>query len=397
MPLLNNKVVNISLLSCFLGFSAIATIHVLSRFPSDISLAPTRVSPESQWYSLGSDVSQLDDWSDLPSSDGFCESFPNGIRQSRQILAVSEHWELGREGGPKDQIGYTSIVRNSHGKDPDNKYYLFYSIHDAGSSIAMAVSETIDGNFTKLANLELGRSDSVVLRSPLRPYSTSHYASPVIIWNSTTQLWHMYFHFYDNRWGSGLGHQHTAVAFASNLNGDWEVYKDSHGYAISVLPVTKSRWMNSQSSYHFISKLSNGKWIALLRGTGGSYIDGEWAQDTTKIGAAISDDGIKWALLNNEAVLAQDSYAGARTGNFRPLLLTPCEKGGFLLAWSEAMFYDSNPIVRYGYTKNFSEISVADAVIDWQPADGPASLISGGQQLYIANGRFLHALSPDAE
>ena len=60
--------------------------------------------------------------------------------------------------------------------------------------------------------------------------------------------------------------------------------------------------MNSQSSYHFIKDLPNGKWIALLRGTGGEYIKGEWSRATLKIGVAVSRDGINWGLINEDAV-----------------------------------------------------------------------------------------------
>jgi hypothetical protein len=38
--------------------------------------------------------------------------------------------------------------------------------------------------------------------------------------------------------------------------------------------------MNSQSSYHAVQRLPDGRWLGFLRGTGGEYSpEGKWLQD----------------------------------------------------------------------------------------------------------------------
>ena len=101
------------------------------------------------------------DLSDLTSS------VPLSVTESFQILWRTEAWEHNTfDQNDNDSIGYPSIVKNDRGNSADNKYYLYYSHHDPGSGIGCAVAEKIEGPYTKLANMDPNRKDSIVLATP---------------------------------------------------------------------------------------------------------------------------------------------------------------------------------------------------------------------------------------
>ena len=128
------------------------------------------------------------DLSDLTSS------VPLTVTQSFQVLWQTEGWEHNTfDRADDDSVGYLSVVKNSRGKNPDNKYYLYYAHHDPCSGIGCAVAEAIEGPYRKLARLDANRHDSIVLANPHYPImkppvgDPSHYSSPCVIWCEADQ------------------------------------------------------------------------------------------------------------------------------------------------------------------------------------------------------------------
>ena len=124
---------------------------------------------------------------------------PLGVVSTKQILLRSEDWEIPTWKNPKwpapngaDDVGFPSLVLNDRGENPDGKYYLFYSHHDPSGGIGVAIAEKIDGPYTKLAALPGSkRPDSQVLsipHFPATPDDSSHYSSPVVIWNEDESI-----------------------------------------------------------------------------------------------------------------------------------------------------------------------------------------------------------------
>ena len=64
--------------------------------------------------------------------------------------------------------------------------------------------------------------------------------------------------------------------------------------------------MNSGSSYHNVCVTPDGKFRAFLNGTGGEYVDGEWAQFYCGLGFAISEDGIHGEYLHDNPILTDE-------------------------------------------------------------------------------------------
>lgn len=311
-----------------------------------------------------------------------------------EILRNTEAWESGIE-SRRDRVGYPSIVRNSHGSAPDGSYYLYYSIHDPYAGIGAATSRLPTGPFEKLGQRDWWRPDSRILRAPLRPRRTSHFSSPVVIWNPAEQLWFMYFHFYSNEWEQGRGHQRTALATSKDLSDhSWSISRGDDGGILAVLPTTGWRWMNSQSTYHCIQRLPTGLWVAFLRGTGGEYNSaGEWLQDTAKLGFAVSRDGRHWALASATPVLQPGGSHGGKQGVYRPMLFA-LGTGGLLVGWAESDYYDETPELRFGLTRDLIVIEPMPISLGIQPIeDGPATVRREGGTLFVAQGAHMTALS----
>ena len=139
---------------------------------------------------------QVVDLSDLISP------LPRFVDDSTQILSRTQDWEHSSwknsnwpsAGG--SILGYSSVVKNTHGQNPDGKYYLYYAHHDPMSGIGLAVADSVTGPYTKF-----NPTDNKVLTVPnYRPWGPnpddpSHYSSPSVVWNADTELWTMYFHY----------------------------------------------------------------------------------------------------------------------------------------------------------------------------------------------------------
>jgi len=145
---------------------------------------------------------------------------PLTVDSTTQVLsAATEAWE---QSNPT--LGFTTVVKNDHGLNQDGKYYMYYAHHDPGSGIGAAVADSIDGTYTRISP-----PGSRVLTAS-GGSASEHFSSPSVVWNETTGLWHMYFHFWNSdhyAWrgtGStapgpdGFGHQMTALATTDDLS-----------------------------------------------------------------------------------------------------------------------------------------------------------------------------------
>jgi hypothetical protein len=408
--------------SVWAGAVSLLTLASALLFADDLLIdkldylkTPAASSPKSRWYSLEelgirpgalrsemrvAAISATPSYSNaLDLRDHEC--FPKlELLDDRQTIANSEPWEDGIGPG-KDKVGYPSVVQNTHGEGADNRFYLFYAIHDPYSGIAAATADKVDGPWTKVGAGGVSQPDSRVLRAPKRPRITSHYSSPVVLWNESEQLWFMYFHFYSNEWDAGRGHQRTALATSRSLAArDWKPWVDEDGKLIVVMPVVPERWMNSQSSYHAIYKLPGKYWLAFLRGTGGLYSPAhEWQQDTTALGLAVSLDGRKWAQLPGNPLLHPKDGHGGKAGVYRPQFVALLGDR-YLFTWAESDYYDSGTVPVAGYSTDLEHIDRASINFPgWSPADGavPAWRANDVIHLFYGNRQRAYRMLPGCQ
>ena len=341
---------------------------------------------------------------------GLKDPLPLDVAASRQILKRSEDWECPTWRSPnwpkskgRDSLGYPTVVRNDRGKKPDGKYYLYYAHHDPCSGIGCAVADAIDGPYKKLAELDPKRKHSMVLANPhypAPPGDPSHYSSPCVIWNEEEQLWLLYFHFYNHLWGKwrggGKGRQMTALATCQDLaSHNWTVVKDASAGAVHdlapVLPTTKKPWMGSQSSYHAMQRLPDGRWLAFLRGTPES--------GPPKLGFATSRDGRKWRYFPENPVIHQDDGGGGRKGVYRPSFIGYLGKNGsgkhkYLVVWAESPAAGDVPKPVYGTTTDFVKVKRDPrGYAKWPAGDGLLSPWRVGNRLYLFAGKRLHVMT----
>lgn len=321
---------------------------------------------------------------------------PLDVSRSMRILRQTEDWELSTwsDGKGHNSIGYPTLVRNDRGPDPDGHYYLYYAHHDPNSGIGCAVAESIEGPYVKIAEKDSTRTDSRALVCPGKRGQPLHYSSPCVVWNENEKLWFMYFHFYENQWRTGGGHQRTALASCPDLAKNvWTPWTDVRKKLTPVFPVTAERWMNSQSSYHAIQRLPDGRWLGFLRGTGGEYeADGKWKQDMCKLGFATSADGRHWDYFPENPIIHQEN-GGGRDGVYRPHFIGCLGGGEYLVCWSESASYDSGPKIIYGRTTDFRTV-VPDprGYANWPAGDGLISPWREGDRLYLFAGGNLHVM-----
>lgn len=323
---------------------------------------------------------------------------PLEVSRSTQVLRQTEPWE--RSTWPDDSghesLGYPTVVRNDRGPGPDKRYYLYYAHHDPNSGIGCAVAESIEGPYVKVAEKDRTRRDSRVLVCPGKPGQPFHYSSPCVLWSDEEQVWFMYFHFYENQWRTGGGHQRTALATCPDLATNvWTPWTDQDGRLVPVFPVTAERWMNSQSSYHAIQRLPDGRWLGFLRGTGGEVDDaGKWLQDPCKLGFAMSGDGRRWDYFPENPVIHQDDGGGGQKGVYRPHFVGYLGNGEYLLCWSESAPYDGGSRIIYGRTRDFRMVARdARGYARWPIGDGLISPWREGGNLYLFAGKYVHVMT----
>lgn len=300
---------------------------------------------------------------------------PLKVTSSKLILHPTEDWETNSYENPDwpagghESLGYPTVVKNDRGRNPDGKYYLYYAHHDPMSGIGCAVADSIVGPYTKLANLPgSGRKNSMVLTVPNydpdgpNPSDPSHYSSPCVVWNENKKLWFMYFHYYNHfhdawtadRRRSGDGAQMTALATCRDLSSHtWTIWKDpalgkgSVWELVPVMPTTEKEWMSSQSSYHAIQRLPDGRWLAFLRGTPAKY-------PGPTVGFAASGDGKKWNYFPENPVIAPGKGWTEDSNEYRPAFIgylgrNRAGQAEYLVAWAE----HPQPRVIYSRTTDF--------------------------------------------
>ena len=340
---------------------------------------------------------------------------PLDVISSRQILRQTEDWEHSSYGNTKwpagghQSLGYPTLVKNVHGKNPDQAYYLYYAHHDPMSGIGCAVAQSITGPYIKLAKLPgVSRRNSMVLTVPNyspdgpNPGDPSHYSSPCVVWNQEEQLWFMYFHYFNHfhaAWtasGSapGEGWQMTGLATCPDLSSQtWTIWTDPATGGISVwdivptLPTTSAEWMKSASSYHAIQRLPDGRWLAFLRGTPTRY-------PGPTVGFATSDDGRNWKGFDDNPVIAPGRPWTRKSNEYRPAFIgclgrTPDGRQEYLVAWSE----HPEPHVIYSRTTDFRTFRRDPrGYAKWGGADGLVSVWREGDRLYLFAGSTQHVM-----
>ncbi|MDD4102442.1 MAG: hypothetical protein PHU80_07410 [Kiritimatiellae bacterium] len=344
---------------------------------------------------------------------GLHAPLPLETAEAVQVLWRTEAWEHNTfDATDADSVGYPSLVRNDRGRKPDNKYYLYYAHHDPCSGIGCAIAETIAGPYRKLAQIDKGRQDSLVLANPHYPINNppvsdpSHYSSPCVVWNEERRLWFMYFHYYNHAheaWqramGAGYGHQMTGLATCADLSGNrWKVETNKKFRAVSVwdltpvLPTTKEEWMNSQSTYHSIHRLPDRQWLAFMRGTS--------VDQVVRLGFAWSSDGVRWKYFPGNPVMHQDDGGGGQKGVYRPYFVGYLGRKSlgvseYLLVWGESPAENDVPRVMYGYTEDFKTIRRDPrGYANWAIVpDGPVSPWREGNKLYLFAGKHVQVMA----
>ncbi len=371
---------------------------------------------------------QVVDLSDL------VEPLPLGVNSSTKILHQTQNWEHSSLGNPSwpagghASLGYPAVVKNDQGQNQDGKYYLYYAHHDPTSGIGSAVADSITGPYVKASVphaidvLGLHWTDSQVMVNPLyRPTGipenwVGHYSSPSVVWNEDEQLWFMYFHYYNHYWGGaplrsngqhgehwstnnpGLGHQMTALATTPDLSShDWTLWTDSVWAEVSVddtvpvLPTTDAAWMESQSSYHAIQRLPDGRWLAFLRGTNNS-------SGRPTVGFGTSSDGRHWDYFPQNPVIAPGKSWTVDTTEYRPKFIgylggNESGEDEYLVAWGEG----SHPQIIYGTTTDFKTFERDPrGYANWGIGDdGIVSARREGNQLYLFSGQYVNVMELD--
>ena len=351
---------------------------------------------------------------------------PLNVTGTTQILQQTQNWEhstLGNPSWPADgheSLGYPTMVKNTHGRNQDGKYYLYYAHHDPTSGIGSAVANSITGPYIKAAVphsvLGTGWTDSQVLVNPLyRPGGMpvdwiGHYSSPSVVWNEDEDLWFMYFHYYNHYWGGagdppgeawstnnpGMGRQMTGLATTPDLSShDWTIWTDPVWSRVSahdivpVLPTTDAAWASGASSYNGIQRLPDGQWLAFVRGTNDST-------GLPTVGFATSNDGRNWDYFSQNPVIAPGKSWTVDTSEYRPKFVGYLGENGsgedeYLVAWAE----HSNPHVIYSTTTDFKTFQRdSRGYANWGTGDGGiVNARREGDRLYLFSGKNVHAMT----
>ena len=340
---------------------------------------------------------------DLTDLDG---ELPLVLKRTDQVLRQTEDWEHSTWKNPNwprgggNTVGYPSLVRNTHGPRPDNKYYLFYAHHDPRSGIGVAVSDSITGPFSKKVSVP-GRPDNQVVpsfhASSRNPDDPSHNSSPWVVWNPAKKIWFLYFHFFNHAHTATTNFQPTALATCPDLASHrWTILpgtlKSTVPAWLPVLPTTSKPWANEASSYNSVHRLPDGRWLGFIRGTSN---DGR----PTRLGFATSRDGVSFDYFKQNPILHADDGQGGRKGVYRPGFLGylgKSDKGThrYLVAWQESHPFDGDPRLIYGYTSDFKSITRDKrGHVKWEGSDGAISAWREANTLYLFSGKHVHQLA----
>lgn len=326
---------------------------------------------EIAWKALSSDAKnnrRVLDFTDSPTSWM--------LTDTTQILFQDEEWE-----GSEAALGYPSVVRNVHGLNPDNKYYLFYAQHNSPSGIGCATADVITGPYTKVSP-----PDSRILL----PGLSSHYSSPCVLWNEDTGLWHLYFHYADGSEQSiDHGSQMMGLAVCANLSAhDWTVIRTKTTLPAPIMPTVHEIWGNISTAYSIVGRLPNGKFVAVIRGFGGdiSSPDAEPLRPC-ELGTAVSDDGIVWTYNQDNPVVTPANGLGSVTLGYTPMWIATLGNGDHQVAWLNRL---NSSVPRTANTRDFTNITdIAELGTVSLSADPCFSTWREGDTLYLFGGHTL--------
>ncbi len=354
---------------------------------------------------------------------------PLSVNSSRRILWQTQDWEHSKWQNPNwpagggDTVGFPTVVKNTHGLNPDGKYYLYYAHHDPMSGIGVAVADNITGPYTK-ANVN-GSGNSMVLtvpnydpNNPQYGYTNNvgaHFSSPSAVWNEDEQLWFIYFHYLNDHyyeWQNytdpspptpGLARQMTALATTDDLSShNWTIYTDpvwnglSEWNIVPVFPTTEEHWSNEASTYHAIQRLpqplANGdQWLGFLRGTAPDWSTGTIAA----VGFASSSDGRSWNHFTENPLITRDKAWTQNESEYRPKFIgylgkNESNEDEYLVAWAE----HSNPHIIYSKTTDFKTFERdSRGYASW--GIGGAGIVSAyreGDTLYLFSDKYVHVM-----
>jgi hypothetical protein len=330
------------------------------------------------------------------------------MRRARcRYLWRTQDWEHGSFNNPswpsggEGTFGYPTVVKNTHGLNPDGKYYLYYAHHDPMSGIGCAVANSIAGPYTKISP-----TDSMVLTVPNynpagpNPSDPSHYSSPSAVWNEDEGLWFIYFHYFNHLHGAwdtdptrpGQGWQMTALATCPDLSShNWTIYTNSSFGSVSiwdiipVLHTTDEDWANEATSYDYVCRLIDGTWLAFMRGTTADTADGT----ITELGFASSSDGSNWNYFAENPVIETSKAWTTASSEYRPKFIGYLGSNGggdpeYLVAWAE----HGNPQIIYSKTTDFKAFTRdLRGYATWGTGDdGIVSAWREGNNLYMFSG-----------
>jgi hypothetical protein len=187
----------------------------------------------------------------------------------------------------------------------------------------------------------------------------------------------------------------TALATCADLSSQkWKIWEDPAKGKVSVwdivpvLPTTDDEWMKSQSSYHAIQRLPDGRWLAFLRGTPTRY-------PGPTVGFATSRDGRNWKYFAENPVIAPGKPWTRKSNEYRPAFIgylgrNDAGQPEYLVAWAE----HPEPHIIYSRTTDFRTFQRdARGYAKWRGADGLVSVWREGDRLYLFAGTYIHEMA----
>ena len=187
----------------------------------------------------------------------------------------------------------------------------------------------------------------------------------------------------------------TALATTADLSSNnWTIYTDSSYGTVSVwdivpvLQTTDAAWASSASSYNGIQRLSDGTWLAFVRGSPTTGLP-------VTVGFGTSTDGRNWSYFPENPVIEEGKAWTANTTHYQPKFVGYLGENGsgedeYLVAWSE----HSNPHIIYSTTTDFITFERdSRGYADWGTGDGGITNVHReGDTLYMFSGKNVYEM-----
>ena len=190
----------------------------------------------------------------------------------------------------------------------------------------------------------------------------------------------------------------TALATTADLSSNnWTIYTDSSYGTVSVwdivpvLQTTDAAWASSASSYNGIQRLSDGTWLAFVRGSPTTGLP-------VTVGFGTSTDGRNWSYFPENPVIEEGKAWTANTTHYQPKFVGYLGENGsgedeYLVAWSE----HSNPHIIYSTTTDFINFERdSRGYAGWETGDaGITNVHREGDTLYLFSGKNVYTMELD--